>query len=125
VLKGIPVAGDTITLNSQPVGMGDNRNALSLAQLQQQRLAGGSQRRFTEEYSAIVSSIGVATSQSNSSLKTENSLLDQAKAYRDSSSGVNLDEEFSNLLKFQQYYQASAQLIKVADSLFQSLLNSL
>jgi flagellar hook-associated protein 1 FlgK len=125
VLKGIPVAGDTITLTSQPAGKGDNRNALLLAQLQQQRLADGGQRRITEEYSAIVSSIGVATSQSNSILETETSLLEQANAYRDSSSGVNLDEEFSNLLKFQQYYQASAQLIKVADSLFQSLLNSL
>jgi len=125
LLKGVPAEGDSLALDSLPVGRGDNRNALAFAALQQMLVADTGQRRLTEEYSTIVSGIGVSTSQSSSSLGIETSLLEQAEAYRDSSSGVNLDEEFSNLLKFQQYYQASAQLIKVADSLFQSLLNAL
>ncbi len=55
---------------------------------------------------------------------TESVLLEQAVASRDSVSGVNLDEEAANLIRFQQAYQAAAQMISVADQLFQTLLNA-
>ncbi len=125
VAKGVPSESDALQVSSAPVARGDNRNALALAALRQAPLAGNGQRRFTEEYSAFVSSIGVAARQASTNLETETNLLQQAEAYLENSSGVNLDEEFSNMLRFQQFYQASAQLIKVADTLFQSLISSL
>lgn len=124
-IAGAPVNGDSLTVNSLPVGVGDNRNMLALSQLALEPLAGKGSRRLTEEYAAFVSGIGVSAAQSLRNRETESNLLEQAQEFRDGFSGVNLDEEFSDMLRFQQYYQASAQLIKVADTLFQSLIGSL
>jgi flagellar hook-associated protein 1 len=71
-----------------------------------------------------VADVGVDTRQTNANLQVENSLLEQAESYRDGLSGVNLDEEASDMLRLQQAYQASAQIVKVADELFQILVDS-
>ena len=73
----------------------------------------------------LAAQVGVISNQAGSNLTIENSLLNQATDYRDSISGVNLDEEAANLLRYQQAYQASAQMIKIADQLFQTLINSI
>lgn len=124
-VTGAPADGDSLAINSLQVGVGDNRNMLALSQLALEPLAGKGSRRLTEEYAAFVSGIGVSAAQSLRNRETESNLLLQAQDFRDSFSGVNLDEEFSDMLRFQQYYQASAQLIKVADTLFQSLISSI
>lgn len=123
-LSGIPSAGDTMTLANTAAGSGDNRNALAMAGLQFDKLLYGGSSTYTEAYSTMVTRVGVDTQSAANSLQLEGSLLQQAQDYRSSVSGVNLDEEATNLLKYQQQYQAAAQLVSVADELFQTLLNA-
>ena len=85
----------------------------------------GGKNSYQEFYGGLVAQVGVISNQAGSNLTIENSLLNQATDYRDSISGVNLDEEAANLLRYQQAYQASAQMIKIADQLFQTLINSI
>ena len=68
--------------------------------------------------------MGTLTRQAQTGVQTESLLMDRAVSARDSVSGVNLEEEAANLLRFQQAYQAAAQMIAAADELFQTLLNA-
>ena len=67
--------------------------------------------------------VGSRTRQAQTSQAAQQSLFSSAQAARDNYSGVNLDEEAANLLRFQQAYQAAAQVISVANQVFQTLLN--
>jgi flagellar hook-associated protein 1 FlgK len=123
-MTGVPQNGDSFRLGNNSGARGDNGNALSLGLLQQQNLVDGSRNTFQQYYSTLVADVGVDTRQMNANLQVENSLLEQAVSYRDGISGVNLDEEASEMLRLQQAYQASAQIVKVADELFQILVDS-
>ncbi len=124
-LSGIPQNGDSFTLSNNSSAVGDNRNMQSIVELQFQSKLNGGNDSFQDFYSSLVAQVGVVTNQANQNLEIETSLLQQAVSYRDNVIGVNLDEEAANLLRFQQAYQASAQLVKVADDLFQILINSI
>lgn len=123
-LAGTPLNGDTFVLSDNTNAVGDNRNGLLLAELQQDSILDQGNANFGGAYAEIVASVGTATRQAEISLEAQSTLLDQAVQSRDSVSGVNLDEEAANLLRYQQAYQANAQLIAVADSLFDSLLGA-
>lgn len=123
--SGTPAAGDSFTIAANTGAKGDNRNAMALADLQRSRMVNGRQDTLQGFYGALVADIGVNQQQAESSHTVEASLLAQASEYRDSVSGVNLDEEAANMLRFQQSYQAAAQIIKIADELFRTLLNSI
>lgn len=123
-LSGMPQSGDTITLAANLGAAGDNRNALLLAGLQDQQLFEGGIANYGELYGQLVADVGTTTRQAQSGLETETLLLERAQNARASVSGVNLDEEAANLLRFQQAYQAAAQVVATADELFQTLLNA-
>ena len=74
--------------------------------------------------SRLVGSIGVSTGSANASRDAQKIMYDDSQAAVDSVSGVNLDEEAANLLRYQQAYQASAQMIRVAQSIFDSILSA-
>jgi flagellar hook-associated protein 1 FlgK len=103
---------------------GDNSNALALAALQNQNTMNGGSSSFMDAYGEMVTDIGIKTHQARVNGDAQKALLNQAIEMRESISGVNLDEEAANLLKFQQAYQASAQVITIANSVFQSLINA-
>jgi len=103
---------------------GDNRNALALAAMQQDFRINGGQDSLEDYYGSTVALVGISTRSAQSQSAVEGSLLEQAVAYREGISGVNLDEEASNLLRYQQIYQASAQMVRIADDLFQTLIAS-
>lgn len=124
-LANVPQAGDSFQLSNNSGATGDNRNLLQIASLQHEDRLDGGKASFQEFYGSVVARVGVITNEASSNLSVETSLLQQATDYRDSASGVNLDEEAANLLRFQQAYQASAQLIKIADDLFQTLISSI
>lgn len=124
VISGAPEAGDEFVIENNTGGSGDNRNALALGELQTSRILFSGSASFQDTYSRTVAEIGVYARQSQSSVATEGVLLEQSVAARNSVSGVNLDEEAANLIRFQQAYQAAAQMIAVADQVFQSLLNA-
>lgn len=123
-VSGAPQAGDVLTVENNSNGSGDNRNALGLSALQSSRDLLGGTASYQDAYGSLVADIAVQTRQAETGSATENVLLAQAIGARESVSGVNLDEEAANLIRFQQAYQAAAQMISVADELFQTLLNA-
>lgn len=128
-LSGRPAAGDTFTFNYNQSGVSDNRNALKLVDLQSKQTVGvtagiaGSGFSFTDGYGELVERVGTLTAQARMDSEATGAILKQATDNRDSLSAVNLDEEAANLIKFEQYYNASAQIIQVARSLFDTLIS--
>lgn len=123
-LSGVPVDGDSFTIQNNLDGSGDNRNALALAGIQREPNLLGGTASFQDAYATIVGDVAVRGQQASSLASTESALLDQARAARNGAQGVNLDEEAANLLRYQQAYSAAAQVIAVADEVFQVLLNA-
>ncbi len=123
--SGAPLANDTFTVSANNGAKSDNRNALALADLQSAKIVNGKQDTLQSFYASLVADVGVNQQQADSNKSVQSALLLQAQQYRDSVSGVNLDEEAANMLKFQQAYQAAAQMIKIADDVFNTLLQSI
>lgn len=131
-LSGRPQDTDSFTLNFNANGVSDNRNALKLVDLQSAQIVGvdpsvtGIQTgtSLTDGYGDLVERVGTLTAQTRLDSEATGAILKQATDNRDSLSAVNLDEEAANLIKFEQYYQASAQIIQVARSLFDTLINT-
>ena len=104
--------------------LGDNSNALALAALQIKKVMGGSTETYQTAFSKLVGTVGVSANQATVNAAAQRTLLDRAIESQQSISGVNLDEEAANLIKYQQAYQAAAQVISVADDIFQTLLSA-
>lgn len=123
-IEGTPAVGDTFTVEANTRGVGDNRNALQLAVLQNAQTLDGGTTTLVDAYGSVVAELGTRTRQADLGNEAQSALLEQSIAAKASVSGVNLDEEAANLVRFQQAYQAAAQLITVADTLFQTLLGA-
>lgn len=126
-LSGVPQAGDSFTVGMNTKGISDNSNALALSGLQSKATVGGTGSTgasYNDAYGGLVERIGTLTAQVRNNADASNTVLNQAQNNRDSLSGVNLDEEAANLIQFQQYYSASAQVIQVARSLFDTLIGA-
>lgn len=131
-VSGRPEDGDSFSLAFNQTGVSDNRNALKLADLQNKQTVGvdptvtgiSTGVSFTDGYGDMVERVGTLTAQARQDSEATGAILKQAVDNRDSLSGVNLDEEAANLIKFEQYYNASAQVIQVARSLFDTLINT-
>mgnify|MGYP006166827989 FL=1 len=130
-ISGRPQGGDNFSVSFNTNGVSDNRNALKLIDLQNRTTIGinplapattGSS--FTDAYGDLVERVGTLTSQARVDGEATGAILKQATDNRDSISAVNLDEEAAKLIQFEQYYQASAQIIQVARSLFDTLINT-
>jgi flagellar hook-associated protein 1 FlgK len=121
-ITGEPSVGDTFTVGAG--GAGDNRNALLLADALARPTLNNGTTSLSSGIGQFVGGIGVATRQAQVNRDAQAVVHEENLAVQDSVSGVNLDEEAANLLKYQQAYQAAAQMIRVADTLFQSLLSA-
>jgi flagellar hook-associated protein 1 FlgK len=121
-ISGSPAAGDSFTVRSNSGGTGDNRNALLLADALGSRVLDGGTASVNDAVNRVVGNIGVVTRQAQASRDAQQIVKQEAIDARDSVSGVNLDEEAANLIRYQQAYQAAAQLIGVAQTLFDSIL---
>lgn len=123
-ISGNPAVGDRFVVGDNSTGAGDNRNALELANALQRPVLNNGTANLTSTVGSFVAGIGVTTRQAQVNRDAQQVVYEEGVAAQDSVSGVNLDEEAANLLKYQQAYQAAAQLIRVADTLFQSLLSA-
>lgn len=132
-IEGTPALGDSFTVEFNEGGFDDNRNGLLLADLQngemvRQNVVSGEKadnhKTFNQAYTGLVSDIGVVTHQAQTSGAAFTALAEQSEAWYESLSGVNLDEEAANLLRFQQSYAASAQVLSTARAIFDTLLNA-
>ncbi|MHA6125913.1 flagellar hook-associated protein FlgK [Pseudomonas fluorescens group sp. PF-1] len=128
-VAGSPGKGTGINVTLSQPGTLDNRNGTALAGLQtQQTVDTGSASKgisLTDAYGKLVEGVGAKAAQGKLDSAATSAILANAKSARDSLSGVDLDEEAGNLVKYQQYYTASSQIIKAAQEIFSTLINSL
>ncbi len=123
-LTGDPGLGDRFTVGYSNEGVGDNSNMLELAGLQTRKTMLNEGADFQETYAGVVTHVGTQTHQADIARDAQQALLRQAREARQDVSGVNLDEEAADMMKFQQSYQASAQVISAAQSMFQELIGA-
>jgi len=123
-ISGTPAAGDTFNVGPNTNGTGDNRNALANAALQTTGVLDNSTTSATGAVSALITGIGSQAAQINTAQTAQTAVNTAATNNVASISGVNLDEEAANLLKWQQAYQASAQALTIGNSLFTTLIDS-
>ena len=121
-ISGMPANGDTFTISANTNGVSDSRNAVKLAALQTQNTMEGGKATYQGSYSSLVSGVGSVTRQIKVSGEAQQALLKQNELARSAVSGVNLDEEAANLIRYQQAYQASAKSLDIASKLFDTLL---
>jgi len=103
-------------------GESDNRNGQALLDLQSSKVVGGN-KTFNDSYASLVSTVGSKTATLKTSSTTQANVATQLSNQQQSISGVNLDEEYGNLQRFQQYYLANAQVLQTASTLFDALIN--
>lgn len=125
VIDGAPAVGDTFTVTPNTGGVGDNGNALLLANLLDKGVLDAGATSIAGNFSQLVAQVGTGTAQGRISLDAQSALLAQAEQAQQNVSGVNLDEEAANLLRFEQSYQAAARVIAVADTLFETLIGAI
>lgn len=123
-LDGDPQANDSFDISYNNNGAGNNANIALLGELQFAANLDNGKSNYQQAFGRIVSRVAVSTQSAAIKSDAAEGLLFQAKERKASTSGVNLDEEAANLIKFQQAYEASAQVISVARTLFQTLLDS-
>ena len=116
-----PIAGDRFVVDGNKDGIGNNTNMLLLVALQDKPVLSNG-RTIRDGYIDIVSTVGNKATLSKISQEALQVVYDQANQSRDQVSGVSLDEEAADLIRFQQAYQASAQIIQMASKLFDSIL---
>jgi flagellar hook-associated protein 1 FlgK len=130
-VTGVPSVGDTFSISFNDGGFNDNRNGLALSALQTAQTTrlnplsapnSANAVNFNQSYGDMVSLIGERTSQGRNNEAAGKALLEQTTAWYESLSGVSLDEEASNLIRFQQTYAAAAQIISTSQTVFDTLL---
>lgn len=123
--SGKAKAGDTFVIEYNTDAIGDNINALELVALQTKPTLEKGTSNYNEVYSQLVSRIGSKTHELDVNREAQGILYDQAKAQREAVSGVNLDEEAADLVRYQQAYQANAKVISAASEMFDTLIGVL
>ena len=144
-ITGVPVAGDSwlvqparalagdirleltdparIAAASVGAGPANGGNALGLANLQTAKILGSGTMSFNESFSQIVNKVGVLTQQNSTASKAQSTLIQQNFAAQQAVSGVNLNEEYVNLDRYQEQFRAASRLIDVSATLFDTLLS--
>ena len=117
-----PKAGDIYTVDGNRDGVGNNENMLAIANLENKGVMGGG-KTMGAYYIDQVNDMGNIARQASISQSALKVVYDQAVTARDEVSGVSLDQEAADLIRFQQAYQAAAKILQVASQLFESVLS--
>jgi flagellar hook-associated protein 1 FlgK len=120
VVKNTPKAGDSFNVNFNKDGVSDNRNALAMSDLQFAKKVDNAS--YQDRYGQLIERVGTQTAVAQINAQASKSVLDANLQARSSLSGVNLDEEAAKLIQFQQAYQASAQVIRASQTIFDALI---
>ncbi len=108
---------------AQTQAPGDNTNALEIVQLQNQPFMAGGTLTLDAFYGSMVTSLGIEAAQTQQNLENVDLVLQQMLNRRESISGVSLDEELTNIIRFQDVYEAAARLITIIDSMIDTVIN--
>lgn len=122
-ITGTPSAGDSFTVGDNGTGRGDNRNAVLLADVLRTPLLDSGTTSLAEAATGLMSGVGATTQQAQRNAEVQRLSFEESVRQRQGVSGVNLDEEAANLLRYQQAYQASAQVIRAANQVFDMLID--
>ena len=122
-ITGMPANGDLFRVTNNTSGVSDNRNALLLAGLQTATTLAGGTTSYQGGYGQMVSQVGNQTRELEVQFEAQQALVEEATTAQQAYSGVNLDEEAANLMRFQQAYQASGKVLQIASQLFQQMLD--
>ncbi len=101
----------------------DNRNALDMVTLHGSTISNLGNNTFNDHYAEIVSTVGSMSQSASDSLEFDDNLLFELKNRREALSGVSLDEEAANLIRFQRAFEAGARIIKLTDELLELVIN--
>jgi flagellar hook-associated protein 1 FlgK len=113
-----------IAAAARPNAPGDNTTANVIHSLQFKQVMGADKTfTFDNFYNSKVGEVGVAAQKSQANLESQKNILDQSKNMRENVSGVSLDEEAQKMIEFQKSYEASARVIRMADEMFETVLN--
>ena len=123
-ISGTPSVGDQFTIEANYGASGDNANGLLMADIQSLGIMEGGTISINESYGQLVSNVGSTTRQVQANLDAASVIRTQAEEAVLATSGVNLDEEAARLVRYQQSYQAVAQVVNVAKTLFDSLIEA-
>ncbi|MAR92454.1 MAG: flagellar hook-associated protein FlgK [Pseudomonadales bacterium] len=125
VFSGTPATNDVVNIGYNNGGVADNRNMLLLGELAAAKTIANGTINYQGAYGQLMSGVGTRTNDAAVSQEAAETILNQSQAQWESISGVNLDEEAANLIRFQQSYQASARVIQVSSELFDTIISSL
>jgi flagellar hook-associated protein 1 len=123
-IEGAPVAGDTFVVSDNAGGTADNRNALALADVLGRAIFAGGTETVNGAITRLVGDVGVSTNQAKTGAEAQQVIMEDVQASIDGISGVNLDEEAANMLRYQQAYQAAAQIIRITQDMFDTLMQA-
>jgi flagellar hook-associated protein 1 FlgK len=123
-ISGTPAVGDTFTVQGNTAGSGDNTNALAAANQATKGILSNGTISVSGAVGSLISGTGAQAQQVNTAQTAQTAVNTQAQSNLQSVTGVNLDEEAANLLQWQQSYQAAAQALSIANSLFSSVLSA-
>lgn len=121
-ITGTPAAGDTFSVATNSNATGDNRNALLMAGLQTQNLMANGTVSLQGAYSQLVGEVGAKTNEMAVTSLAQTNMVAQTVAAQQAVSGVNLDEEAANLMRYQKAYQAAAKAMQIANTMFDAVL---
>ena len=122
-MSGIPQEGDSFGIAANVSGTADTRNIQALGALQTKNIFNGASATFQSAFAQTVSAVGNKTREVQVNASAGGALLKQVQGAAQNVSGVNLDEEATNLLKYQQAYQAAGKVMQIANTIFDTLLS--
>lgn len=120
--SGQPADTDSFTIGQNLSGVGDNRNARLLGELQAKTVLGKGTATYQGAYAELVGFVGNKTREFQVNTDASAAFLQQARDVEQAQAGVNLDEEAANLMRYQQAYQAAGKVMQIAGQLFDALL---
>lgn len=121
-ITGDPETGDTFFIEPNTGGTGDNRNMLALAGLQDAKTMLNGTTNYQGAYSQMVNRVGAKTRELEVTSQSASNLLNEIYSEQQSQSGVELDEEAINLMRYQQNYNAASKVIQTANDMFSAIL---
>lgn len=121
-VSGTPATGDEFFVQAASGGSGDNSNALALAAVSQRGFFAGGTQSVIDLGADIIATVGSTANRASNEAKIQQSLREQSEVDLENVSGVNLDEEAANMLRYQDAYLAASKVVSIADGLFQNLL---
>jgi flagellar hook-associated protein 1 len=124
-ISGTPAAGDTFTVGSNAGNVGDNANLFAMIDGLNASALNGGTTSLTGAASSLLSQVGAQTQQAQSNASAQQAVNSSATDAVNNLSGVNLDEEAANMVKYQQAYQACAQMIQASTTMFNTLITAI